>query len=369
MKPMGVGVIGCGDISRVYMEATSRFSNYFDIIACQDIVPEKARERADKFNIPKVYSSLEDLLQDSDVEIVLNLTVPKVHGEIAIQAIQAGKHVYNEKPLALTREEAATLLDSAAKNKLTVGCAPDTVLGAGYQTVRKLIDDDWIGKVVAGTAFMQCHGHETWHPNPEFFYKPGGGPLFDMGPYYLTALITLLGPVNRVSSCTGSAFAQRTITSKPKQGQIIDVETPTHIAGTLEFVSGAIITLVTSFDVWAHTLPCMELHGTRGSLQAPDPNTFGGPVKVLSSNTGAWSEIPLLFSYAEQSRGIGLADQVASIRANRTLRAGGDIAYHVLDVMFALLESSDTGTHVMIQSTVNRPEPMMAGLHDGDIGN
>ncbi len=309
MQALGVGIVGCGDISRVYLEEAPRFSDYFQVVACTDILEEKARERAQQFGIPTVCASLSEMLALPEVEIVLNLTIPKAHGEVAMQALEAGKHVYNEKPLALTLEDATKMLQCAQDKGLSVCCAPDTVLGAGIQTCRKVLDDGWIGRVVSGTAFMQCPGHESWHPSPEFYYQQGGGPLFDMGPYYLTGLITLLGPVSRVTACTGKAQSSRRITSKPKFGQNVAVEVPTHVAGILEFESGAIITMIMSFDVQAHTLPCIELYGANGSMQVPDPNTFGGPVKIMTQGNASWSELPMPFAYAEQSRGLGLAEQ------------------------------------------------------------
>jgi predicted dehydrogenase len=249
--------------------------------ACADIVPERAKQKAEEFDVPKA-CSVDELIDDPEVDIVLNLTIPKVHGEIALAALKEGKHVYNEKPLAPTREEGKKMLKLAKRKKLRIGCAPDTFLGGGIQTCRKIIDDGWIGQPIAAAAFMMGHGPENWHLDPDFFYQPGGGPMFDMGPYYLTTLINLLGPVKRVVGSATQGFNQRKITNpeKPKFGAVIKVNTPTHVVGILEFKSGAVGNLIMSFDVWASQLPRIEIYGTEGTLSVPDPNTFGGPIRI-----------------------------------------------------------------------------------------
>ena len=272
-------------------------------------------------------------------------------------SLNAGKHVYVEKPLSLTREQGQTLLQTAKANTLRVGGAPDTFLGAGLQACRKVIDDGLIGEPVAATAFMLCHGHETWHPDPEFYYKPGGGPMFDMGPYYLTALVSLLGPITRIAGSAQKAFPERTITSQAKHGQTITVETPTHIAGTADFASGAVATVITSFDVWSSSLPPIEIHGTLGSLSVPDPNNFGGTVKVSRSGAG-WEDVPLTHGFAENSRGLGVADMAYAVLENRPARASGDLTYHVLEAMWGFLDSSEQSKYYTMQSTVERPAPL-----------
>ena len=278
-----------------------------------------------------------ELLADPEIQIVVNLTRPDAHAEIALAALQAGKSVYNEKPLAVSREEAQRLLQAAQDKGLRVGCAPDTFLGAGLQTCRKLIDEGAIGEPVSAAAFFLNHGPEAWHPNPAFFYQPGGGPLFDVGPYYLTALVTLLGPVVRVAGAARISFPERTVGSGPNRGSKIPVRTPTHIAGLLEFASGALGTLFTSFDVWKSSLPPIEIYGSEGTLSAPDPNTFGGPVRLWRTRTEAWEEIPLLPGYAENTRSLGVADMAQAIQAGRPHRASGQLGYHVLDLMHAIL--------------------------------
>jgi len=360
MKPVKVGVIGCGNISDIYLKAGQTFK-ILDIVACADLIAKRAKEKAKKHGIPNA-GGVETVLDDDSIEIVVNLTVPKAHGEVALAALKAGKCAHNEKPLAVTREEGQEMLALAKKKNLLVGGAPDTFMGAGLQTCRKLIDDGWIGEPVAATAFMVGHGHETWHPNPEFFYKPGGGPMFDMGPYYLTALVNLLGPVRRVSGATRITFPERTITSEPKCGTRITVETPTHIAGSLEFANGAIGTMIMSFDVWAHSLPGLEIYGTTGSLSVPDPNGFGGPVRVRRAGADDWAEVPLSHGFAENSRGIGVADMAYALRTGRPHRANGALTYHVLDIMHAFLDSSDAGKHVTLESACERPAPLPMDL-------
>jgi predicted dehydrogenase len=276
--------------------------------------------------------------------------------------------VYSEKPLGIRHAEAEALMLAAAAKGVRVGCAPDTFLGAGLQTCRKVIDDGQIGEPVAATAFMMSHGHETWHPDPAFYYQPGGGPMFDMGPYYLTALVSLIGPVRRVTGMTRITFPQRTITSQPHYGETITVKTATHVAGLMEFANGAIGTIITTFDVWVASLPPMEIYGTQGSLSVPDPNGFGGPVRVQRlGELGAWREVPLTHAYLG-NRGIGVADMAYALRARRPPRASGEMAYHVLDAMQAFEESSREGRHIELTSTCRRPAPLPLGDTETGLG-
>jgi predicted dehydrogenase len=355
-----VGVIGCGNISGIYFKNGKLFRN-LDVVACADLDLDRARAKAEEYEIPKA-CTVEELLADPAIEVVINLTVPKAHAPVCLAALEAGKHVYVEKPLAIHREEGRKVLEVARAKGLRVGCAPDTFLGGGLQTCRKLIDDGWIGQPVAATAFMLCPGHESWHPDPAFYYEVGGGPMFDMGPYYLTALVSLLGPVQRLTASARITYPERTITSKPKYGQKVTVETPTHIAGVMDFASGAVATLVTSFDVWCGEVPRIEIYGTQGSLSVPDPNTFGGPVRVRRMGAKEWSEVPLTHGFAENSRGIGVADMAAAIQSDRPHRASGDLAYHVLDLMQGFLDASEQGKHYTPVSTVERPAPLPLGL-------
>ncbi|MEZ4675183.1 MAG: Gfo/Idh/MocA family oxidoreductase [Caldilineaceae bacterium] len=275
-----IGIIGCGNISGIYLKSDKVFNN-IEIVACADLEIERATAKAAEYGI-KAYS-VRELLADPEIEIVVNLTIPAAHAEVSAAIIEAGKASYSEKPFALNRADGEELLKLATSRGQRVGCAPDTFLGGGLQSCRKLVDDGAIGTPVAATAFMMSRGHEHWHPNPDFYYQPGGGPMFDMGPYYLTALVSILGPVRRVTGITRASFAERLITSQPKHGQVIKVEVPTHVAGLLEFASGAVGTIITTFDVKASQLPRMEIYGSDATLSLPDPNTFGGPVRLRSA--------------------------------------------------------------------------------------
>ncbi len=367
MEKTKVGIIGCGNVSDQYFKWCPTF-DILEVAACTDILPERAQAKGEQFGVPVM--SIEELVADPEIQIVINLTIPAVHAEVSLAAIETGKSVYSEKPLALAREDGQKIVEAAKEKGVLVGCAPDTFLGGGLQTCRKLIDEGWIGQPVAATAFMLGHGPEAWHPNPDFFYKVGGGPMFDMGPYYLTALVHLLGPVERITGSARISFPQRFATSSslpPElRGYAIDVEIPTHIAGVLDFASGPVATLVTSFDVWSHNLPRIEIYGTEGSLSVPDPNTFRGPVKVRRAGAEDWSEIPLTHS-SEVGRGIGVADMAYALRSGRGNRASGELAYHVLDLMHAVHEASESGQHVQVQSTVERPAPLPMGLAPGKL--
>ena len=365
MSKTPIGIIGCGNISKIYAEAGKKFEN-LDIVACADIDSARAQALAKDFGIPKAVS-VEELLTDSGIAVVVNLTVPAVHGEVALKALKNGKHVYNEKPLALRRHEARQMIGLAREKKLRIGCAPDTFLGGGLQTCRKLIDDGAIGEPIGGSGFMLSRGVEGWHPNPEFFYKKGAGPLFDMGPYYLTAFTTLLGPVRRVTGSARISYKKREITSQPLAGQTIAVDVPTHVTGVLDFEAGPVVTLTTSFDVSAHRLPNIEIYGSEGTLAVPDPNTFGGPVLLRRRGEEAWREIPLEFGYADNSRGIGVSDMAAAIAHGREHRANDRVAYHVLDIMHSIIDASETGRHVEMNSTMSRPEPLPLGLVPGRV--
>ena len=360
-----VGMVGCGNISGIYFKNLCTVFNNVEVKACADLEAERAQAKAAEYPGVQV-CSLAEMLADPAIEIIVNLTTPQGHFPVAMQAIEAGKHVHSEKPLTLTRAEGRTLLAAADKAGLRVGNAPDTFLGAGLQTCRRLLDEGAIGTPIGAQAFMLCHGHESWHPDPEFYYQVGGGPMFDMGPYYLTALVSLLGPVRRVSGSARISFPQRTITSAKKQGKIVDVEVPTHITGIMDFANGAIGTIVTSFDVWASETPRIEIFGSEGTLSVPDPNGFGGPVRLKRMDEKAWREVPLAAGFEPNGRGIGPADIADAIRHGRPHRANGQMAYHVLDLMHAFHDASDQGTHITLESTCERPAPMPAGLFDGN---
>jgi predicted dehydrogenase len=358
MDKQRIGIIGIGKISGIYLKnLTGIFGKRVTLSAVTDVIPERAEQAAAEYHA-KFIKDTGDLINSPEVDIVLNITQPQYHYRVALEAVGAGKHVYNEKPFCVKREEAEEVLKAAAEKNVRTGGAPDTFLGAGIQTCRKLLDEGWIGAPVAATAFMMNHGHEHWHPAPEFYYKTGGGPMFDMGPYYLTALVSLLGPVSRVSGSARMGLKQRTITSEPLNGTVIDVEVPTHIAGVLDFASGAVGTVITSFDVYSHTLPWIEIYGTEGTLRVPDPNTFGGPVLVKRYRAETWSEIPLLKDYAENSRGLGITDMAEAIGEGRPHRASGELAYHVLDLMHGIHDASASGKYYEVKSACARPEPL-----------
>lgn len=365
MEPVKVGIVGCGAISGIYLK-NARTLKMIEVVACADLVLERAKARAEEFGVPKA-CTVDELLADPSIELVVNLTVPQAHAEVALRAVRAGKSVYNEKPLTVERDEAKLLLKEAKERGVLVGAAPDTFLGAGLQTCRKLIDEGWIGEPVGASAFMLIPGHEFWHPDPVFYYKRGGGPMFDMGPYYLTALVNLIGPVRRVTGSTRITYPERTILSKPKYGQKITVETPTHIAGVMDFANGAIGTIVTSFDVWGGNVPHIEIYGTEGTLSAPDPNLFGGPVRVRKKGSWEWQEVPLTHGYSGNCRGLGIADMAYALRTGRPHRANGELAYHVLDIMHAFEEASTQGRHIVLESGCERPAPLPEGLPLGEL--
>lgn len=365
MDPLRVGVIGCGNISGIYLQNLTSY-RATSVLACADLDVERAKESATKYGVPKACDP-QTLLDDPEIELVLNLTVPKAHGPINLSAVQAGKHVYVEKPFGLTREEAIPVLDEANSRNLLTGGAPDTFLGAGLQTCRRIIDSGAIGEPIGVNAFMMGHGPEGWHPSPEFYYEKGGGPMLDMGPYYLTALVSLMGPMTSVHAMARATFPTRTITSEAKYGKVVEVETPTHIVGTMEFGNGAIGQITTSFDVWHHTFPNIEIYGTEGSLAVPDPNGFDGPVKIRKAGDDTWHEIPVTGPYSQNSRGLGVLDMAYASRRGRAVRASGALAYHVLDVMQAFLESADAGGRIAIESGVPRPEPIPEDAPEGDL--
>ena len=346
-----IAIVGCGNISDIYLENCLAFG--LDLVACTDMDMSRAEAKAELFGVAA--RPLDEVLADSSIELIVNLTPPSVHAEVSRAALNAGKHVYSEKPLATNRTDGAQLLELAQQKGLRIGCAPDTFLGGGLQTCRKLLDEGAIGEPVAAVAFVAGHGMEMWHPNPDFFYQPGAGPMFDVGPYYLTALVNMLGPVRRLAGSTRISFPERLITSQPLAGTKIKVNTPTHVTGVLDFVGGAIATVIASFDVWGTSLPHIEIYGSEGSLSMPDPNTFGGPVQVKSATDEEWRDVPLTHPYTENSRGLGVRDMVEAIHENRPQRANGEMAFHVLDLMQSFEESSISGQHIEIQSRCERP--------------
>jgi len=353
-RKIKVGIIGCGNISGVYMKNLKSFEE-IDLTACADLDVDRAKAKAAEYGIARG-CTVEELLSDEEIEIVVNLTIPAAHAEVSLKALQAGKHVYSEKPLAATLEDGQRILATAEERGLKVGCAPDTFLGAGIQTCRKLILEGAIGEPVAATAFMMARGHEYWHPSPEFYYQAGGGPMFDMGPYYLTALVALIGPIREIAGMTSISFPERTIHSEPKKGTKIQVEVPTHIAGTMRFAGGAVGTIITSFDIsGGSSLPNIEIYGSLGTLRVPDPNNFSGNVLIRRAGSPDWHEVPVELPYADNSRGLGVLDMARAIRSGNRFRASGELAYHVLEAMHGFYISSDTGSVYRMHSSVEPP--------------
>lgn len=367
MERVKVGIVGCGCISGIYLtNLTTIFHRIIEVYAVADLIQEREDHAAATYHVSHQIK-FEQMLEDPNIEMILNITTPKDHYWICKAALEAGKHVYVEKPLSLTKEQGSELVTLAEKKGLYLGDAPDTFLGGGLQTCRKAIDDGLIGDPIGATAFMVCHGHESWHPDPEFYYQVGGGPMFDMGPYYLTALVSMLGPAKEVCGMTAVTFPERTITSEKKYGQKVQVEVPTHVTGCIRFQSGAIATMITSFDVWDSTLPRIEIYGTRGTLVVPDPNTFGGPVMVRCSFHTGFSELPLTHIYSENSRGLGLADMAVAIRTGRRHRANGEMANHVLELMHAFHTSAESGKYEQLATSCRRPDPLPLGLLPGQV--
>ncbi|MFC4035001.1 Gfo/Idh/MocA family protein [Streptomyces polygonati] len=353
-RPLRIGMVGAGKISGAYLDSLAKLDG-LRLTAVTDLDTGRAREAAGRGGA-EVAADVSELVARDDVDAVLNLTVPAVHAEVALAAIAAGKHVYSEKPLATTREEAAGVLAAARAAGVRVGSAPDTVLGTGTQTARKAVDDGLIGVPVAATAFMTTPGHEAWHPDPEFYYRPGGGPLLDMGPYYLTALVHLLGPVVTVTGAAATPRAERAIGSGPRAGQRFPVEVATHVTGILEHAGGALSTLVMSFDIHAARLPRIEVHGTEGSLSVPDPNGFDGLVELYTA--GEWRHLPVSAGHPGAGRGIGLADLADALATGRPHLAAAELAEHVLDVMLTLLDAAERGTALPVTSSCERPAPV-----------
>ncbi len=359
-----IGILGIGAISSIYLTNITNTFKEIEIIGVYDLIRERAEKAAKEYNIPKIYDNMHDLLADPDVDIVLNLTRPYEHYEVTKAALLAGKPVYSEKPLGATLEEGLELVKLAEEKGLWIAGAPDTYMGAGIQTCRKLIDEGVIGDIVGATAFMTCHGHESWHPDPEFYYKFGGGPMLDMGPYYVTALINLIGGVKRLCGMTTVPFKQRMITSQPHNGEIIDVDVPTSYYGIMEFECGAAATIITSFDIYNAKLPIIEIYGSKGTLRVPDPNTFNGPV-ILHIPGEDDKEIPLAFDYSENSRALGLAEMASALEKGRRPRASWHQTIHVLEVLTGFRRAYEEGKIIDIESKFEREAPMAANMPHG----
>ncbi|WP_336055981.1 Gfo/Idh/MocA family protein [Nitratireductor sp. CH_MIT9313-5] len=363
-KTLGVGIIGCGNISAAYMKLSPLFRG-IEVRACADVNPEAAKVRAEEFKLRQ--ETVDGLLASDDIDIIVNLTIPSAHYEISRRAIEAGKHVYSEKPFVLSVEEGQALAKAAEEKGVRVGSAPDTFLGGAHQLARHIVDSGQIGKIVSGTCHVMSHGMEHWHPNPDFFFLPGAGPVLDVGPYYVTNLIQLIGPVKRVGALSSIPAKERTILSEPRKGEKIPVETPTTIHAVMEFESGAIITLGASWDVWHHKHSNMELYGEKGSLHVPDPNFFGGDLAVTEEGNvlDELPDWPHPFAVPNQGleegrplanyRAAGLADMAQAIMEGRPHRCSLEMSLHAIDVMTSILKSGETGSFVTLQTTCERP--------------
>ncbi|NTJ07294.1 Gfo/Idh/MocA family protein [Rhizobium lusitanum] len=362
-KELGVGIIGCGNISTTYFKLAPLFKG-LNVLACADINMDAARLRAEEYKVKA--QTIDELLANDELDVIVNLTIPDAHFSVSKRILEAGKHVYSEKPLVLTLEQGEELRRIAKEKGLAVGCAPDTFLGGAHQLARKFIDDGGVGRITSGSCHVMSPGMEMWHPNPDFFFLPGGGPILDLGPYYIANLINLIGPVKRVGAMTSMASPTRTITSEPRNGEIIPVKTPTTIQALLEFVSGATITLTASWDVWSHRHANMELYGTEGSLYVPDPNFFGGTVEA----SGRDKDIKPLenwahpFGIANQEspsgpranyRTAGLADMAASLIDGRDARCSLDRTLHGVDVMTSILKSGAENRFIDLTTTCTQP--------------
>ena len=399
-KPVRVAMIGVGAISGIYLQNITKTFREIALVGVCDLIPERAekgaqyireaREQGADVPEPKIYKDMFEAFNDPDVEVILNLTRPYEHYEVTKQALLHGKHVYSEKPLAVDMEEADELVTLAEEKHLLIGGAPDTFMGAGIQTARRIIDSGMIGEVVGANCAMICHGHETWHPDPEFYYKRGGGPMMDMGPYYVTALVQLLGEVKGVMGMTKRSFDRRVITSAPHCGETIEVDVDTHLTGSLLFSSGAIAQIFTTFDVYYSPAAQarFEVYGTEGTLVVPDPNTFGGPLLLLRPEDQAapktdpalanrakpgiydgYKEIPLMFDYAENSRALGLADMCKALRTGRGFRANVQQQHHVLEILTSFTKSCESGAFVPLKTHYERTAPMQHNPIHGILDN
>ncbi|MBQ7831044.1 MAG: Gfo/Idh/MocA family oxidoreductase [Clostridia bacterium] len=356
MRKYNVGIIGCGAISEHYLRfGRDAYSDYFQIVALGDLDVSRAQNRAREFGIAK-YGLPEVVYEDESVDIIINLTVPNAHEEVNIKALESGKHVYSEKPLATSREGIKRIMEVAKKCGKRVGCAPDTFMSAPMQTAKKAIEEDWIGKPLGVNALCPMRGNEFWRPDCDFFYKKGAGPMLDMAPYYLNVFVSLFGAIDSVYSMQKMTFPQRTIKVAPRRGEKIDVEIPTHVCASLRFKNGMIGTFTNSFDIWASQTPKIEIYGEKGVMILPDPNLFEGPVYVKRFNDPEWRPLPQFVEYSKYGRGVGVMDMILSIEGNKPHKASAELAYHVTDVILSMDEAAEAKSEKKIKSTVEQPE-------------
>jgi predicted dehydrogenase len=367
-SPMKVGIVGAGNISATYV-ATLHMFDFIRVKSIYDVYEESARKLAEQFGLQAV--KLDAMLADPEIGLIINLTTPTSHYAISKKALLAGKHVYSEKPLGVSMAEAEELMAIARAGDLRLGCAPDTFLGGGHQLTRRLFDEGRIGKAVSATAMLLLPGHEHWHPNPAFFYGRGGGPMLDVGPYYVTNLIALLGPVREVFGMAKITRIEREVKTDPRRGETIKVLVPTHLTGVMEFHSGATITIATSFDVIKHKHNQIEIYGSGGTMVTPDPNNFTGKVEIFEDGGEEWQDIPVNHPYTEGVpghlglRGLGAAEMVDSLRAGRPHRVSSELAFHALEVMTAFERSAQSRKVVAIHSSCGRPDPIPQHVEKG----
>lgn len=365
---LNVGMVGVGCISGIYLKNFSEVFKDVKLVAVCDLIKQRAQDAYEKYNIPKIYDTMEELCADPEIDIVLNLTRPYQHYEVSKCALLAGKHVYSEKPLGADYEEGTELVRLAQEKGLWIGGAPDTFMGAGIQTCRKLIDEGKIGDVIGGRCVMATHGVESWHPDPDFYYQRGGGPVLDMGPYYITALINLLGGVKKVYGTSRTTFDKRLITAKPHENEIIEVNVPTHYECLITFESGATVSFLTTFDLYNTKQANIQIYGTKGNLYVPDPNCFGSENGMIFVNSeGKDEKLELEFDYSVNSRCLGLADMAAAIEQGRMPRASYHQTYHVLEVMTGIMKSAETGQVYEMTTKFERQAPMDPKLEHGRL--
>jgi predicted dehydrogenase len=348
-KPLRVGFIGVGNISSQYLSNIPKLPS-LELVGVSDINMERSDQVANEHNIKSM--TVEELLKSPDIDAILNITLPQTHASINMQALQHGKHVYVEKPFALSVAEALPVLDLANKKGLRVGCAPDTFLGTGVHTSKHLIHSGAIGEPLAAAAFWSAPGHERWHPNPQFYYLEGAGPLFDMGPYYLTALVFLLGPITSVIGNSTRSGRKRKVHTGPLAETSISVEVDTHISAIMTHASGVQSSIMVSFEAWGSRLPTIEVYGTEGSITVPDPNQFSEHTYLFTQTNQEWQKIEHSAGFKNAGRGIGLADMADAINENREHRASGDLGFHILEVMESILKSSKEEKRFSIKSSV-----------------
>ena len=352
--PARVGVVGCGVISRQYAEGAKAFDS-FELVACADLDRSQAEALAEAHNL--TVASVDELIEDPSIDVVLNLTPPGAHVTVIRACLEAGKHIYTEKPLATETADAAELIAEAGRLGLRIGCAPDTFLGSAYQAGRTLLDAGAIGEPLSVSAAVLVGGQETWHPNPDIFFADGAGPLLDMGPYYLTAIVSLLGPVARVAGFASTRTRERTIQIGPRAGEQFAVETPSHATAAMELESGVTANLVASFETNGQYVCDLEIHGTEGVISFPDPNGFDGPVRMRRGREG-WQDVAFVARGDRDTRGIGLHELVEAIAAGRPERASGSLGLHVVDVARGILVSAAENRIVEIDSRASQPEAM-----------